>query len=153
MSAALELIQTVTANGGQMRVEGDSLVIAPDSVALPILHELRQHKREIIWLLGTQACPAQDLEAWREPFVHWLDSTCQRHPRLFGSVSKLHLAYCEWEIANSGVPCTREAFLCFLEELGFLMGNIDGVLLVSGLTFRDDAEAILEAELRENGRQ
>jgi hypothetical protein len=99
------------------------------------------------------AIPTHDLEEWREPFVHWLDSTCQRHPRLFGNASKLHLAYCEWEIANSGVPCTRETFLCLLEELGFLMGNIDGVLLVSGLTFRDDAEAILAAELREDGRQ
>jgi hypothetical protein len=29
-----------------------------------------------------------------------------------------------------------------LEELGFLIGEVAGVVLVSGLTFREDAEAV-----------
>jgi len=44
-----------------------------------------------------------------------------------------------------GVPCDRETFVCLLEESGFLVGNIAGELLVSGLTFRDDVEASLAA--------
>jgi hypothetical protein len=146
MSVALVLIETVKANGGLMRVEGDSLVIAPDSAALPIVHELRQHKQEIIRLLQCRAVvPADDPDAWRAPFIEWLDSTCARHPRVFGGISKLHLAYCEWEIVRGGVPCDRETFVCLLEESGFLVGNIAGELLVSGLTFRDDVEASLAA--------
>ena len=82
-----------------------------------------------------------DAEEWREPFVQWLNSTCAFHPRAFGGVAVLHLAYCEWEIARNGVPCTREVFERLLGELGFLLGEIEGTMLVSGLAFRDDVEA------------
>jgi hypothetical protein len=52
MSAALELIQIVEANGGQLRVEDGWLVIAPGDAAEPVIEELRQHKPEIIELLA-----------------------------------------------------------------------------------------------------
>jgi hypothetical protein len=50
----------------------------------------------------------------------------------------LHLAYCEWEIAKGGVPCTRGVFETLLRDMGFLTGEIRGTLLVSGLTFKSD---------------
>jgi hypothetical protein len=155
MSVALDLIETVRANGGKMRVEGDSLVIAPDSAALPIVEELRQYKREIIRLLESRpAVPAHDPEAWRAPFTEWLHSACTFHPRAFAGVRALHIAYCEWEIDRRGVPCSRETFETLLQELGFLMGEVERTLLVSGLIFRDDAAAYsLFAEQEESDSQ
>jgi hypothetical protein len=78
---------------------------------------------------------------WRAPFAQWLDSVCARHPRTFGGVPALHLAFCEWEIARQGVPCTRETFELLLREMGFLIGEVAGLVLVSGLTFREDVKA------------
>ncbi len=82
--------------------------------------------------------PLHESAEWRETFAQWLDSVCARHPRAFGGVAALHLAYCEWEIARNGVPCTRETFERLLGELGFLIGEVAGVVLVSGLAFRED---------------
>ena len=145
MSTAVELIQTVRANGGRMRVEGDSLVIAPDSAALPIVDELRQHKREIIRLLENRpVVPAHDPEAWRARFVEWIDSACARHARVFGGVAALHIAFCDWEIARGEVPCNPDTFERLLIERGFLIGEVEGTLLVSGLTFRTDLEAVAD---------
>jgi hypothetical protein len=56
-------------------------------------------------------------------------------------VAALHLAYCEWEIAQNGVPCAGETFERLLGELGFLIGEVEGTMLVSGLIFRDDLVA------------
>ncbi len=85
--------------------------------------------------------PPADLEEWRELFVRWLDSVCALHPRVFGGVSALHRAYCEWGISQGGVPCTRKVFERLLTEQGFLIGEINGTVLVSGLAFRSDLEA------------
>jgi hypothetical protein len=74
--------------------------------------------------------------------MQWLDSACTLHPRAFGGVVALHLAYCEWETARKGVPCTRETFEQLLGELSFLSGEVEGTLLVSGLIFRDDLDAM-----------
>ena len=143
MSEALALIETVRANGGRLRVEGDSLVIAPDFAALPILDELLQHKREIMRLLDHRPSgPAHDPDEWRAPFVEWLDSQCAFYPRAFSGLTSLHLVFCDWEQARGGVPCTRDTFTVLLGELGFLMGEIEGTLLVSGLISRDDLEAV-----------
>jgi hypothetical protein len=73
--------------------------------------------------------------------VEWLDSQCALHQRAFGGLVGLHLAFCEWEQARVGVPCTRETFARLLAELGFLMGEIEGTLLVSGLIIKEDATA------------
>jgi hypothetical protein len=60
---------------------------------------------------------------------------------VFGGIAALHDAYCDWEIARSGDPGDQETFERLLAELGFLMGEIEGTLLVSGLAFREDVEA------------
>lgn len=85
--------------------------------------------------------PQDDLQAWREPFARWFNSACARHPRVFGGVIALHLAYCEWEIGHDGVPCSRETFERLLQELGFLIGEVEGTPLVSGLALREDVSA------------
>ena len=59
MSAALELVYAVEANGGRFRVEGEYLVIAPEEAAAPVMEELRLHKAEIVELLARRpAMPA-----------------------------------------------------------------------------------------------
>jgi hypothetical protein len=55
-------------------------------------------------------------------------------------VGCLHIAFCEWEAGRGGVPCNRETFERLLTERGFLVGEVAGVVLVSGLTFREDLE-------------
>lgn len=141
MSAALELIQAVEANGGQIRVEDGCLVIAPAEAAAPVLDSLRQHKGEIIGLLQSRRIPPDDPAEWREPFARWLEATCVRELRCSGGVSCLHIAFCEWAIAHDDVPCKRLTFECLLRESGFLIDESVGVVLVSGLTFRGDPEA------------
>lgn len=140
MSAAVELIQAVKANGGQIRVEDGWLVIAPPDAAAPVIEKLRQHKAEIIGVLDSAGIPPHDPAEWREPFVRWLDSACVISPRCFGGLPALHIAFCEWEAGRGGVPCTRDTFERLLSELGFLVGEVAGVALVCGLILRADFE-------------
>jgi hypothetical protein len=142
MSAAVELIQAVKANGGQIRVEDGWLVIAPPDAAAPVIEELRQHKAEIIGLLESASIPTDDPAEWREPFIRWLDSACVLSPRCFGGVGCLHIAFCEWEAGRGGVPCTRATFELLLSEFGLLIGEVRGAVLVSGLILREDFEAV-----------
>jgi hypothetical protein len=86
--------------------------------------------------------PPNDPAEWREPFVLWLDSTCVRSPRCFGGVGCLHIAFCQWESGRGGVPCTRDVFERLLTERGFLIGEVSGVVLVSGLILREDFEEV-----------
>jgi hypothetical protein len=45
-----------------------------------------------------------------------------------------------WEVQRGGVPSTRDTFERLLTERGFLIGEVAGVVLVSGLIFREDFE-------------
>ncbi len=85
--------------------------------------------------------PTADPAEWREPFVQWLDSACAFHPRVFGGVAALHNAFCDWEILQGEVPCNPDTFERLLRELGFLIGEVGGTMLVSGVAFREDVEA------------
>jgi hypothetical protein len=86
--------------------------------------------------------PPDDPAEWGEPFVRWLDSACALSPRCFGGVSVLHIAFCEWEFRRGRVPCNRDTFEWLLTERGFLVGEVSGVMLVSGLILRTDFEAV-----------
>jgi hypothetical protein len=86
--------------------------------------------------------PPCDPTEWRKPFAEWLESACVLNPRCFGGVSSQHNAFCEWEAGRGGVPCNRDTFELLLKESGFLVGEVAGLMLVSGLTFREDAEAV-----------
>jgi hypothetical protein len=81
-----------------------------------------------------------DLADRRELFSRWVDSACVCLPRCFGGVSRLHRDFCEWEVHRGGAPSTRDTFERLLAERGFLIGEVAGVVLVSGLTFREAFE-------------
>ena len=104
--------------------------------ALPAFSDLRASQR----IAEPDSIPPNDPAEWRKPFARWLDSACVRHPRCFGGVGCLHIAFCEWESGRGGVPCNRDTFERLLVESGFLTGEVAGVVLVSGLTFREDFE-------------
>lgn len=93
------------------------------------------------------SAPADDPEAWRQPFALWLQSACVRHWRVSGGVGALHRAYCDWEITRDGVPCKRETFETLLRERGFTLRAFPGVLLADGLALWPDAERLREAGL------
>lgn len=82
-----------------------------------------------------------DPDAWRKRFGRWLDSDGAFLPRAFGRVIALHRAYCAWELAHNGVPSDLEMFERLLRDCGFLMGEVEGTVLVSGLVLRADVEA------------
>jgi hypothetical protein len=86
--------------------------------------------------------PPHDLAEWREPFDRWMNAVCVRDPRCFGGVGCLHIAYCEWQVRRGGRACPRDTFERLLEGAGFLTGEVAGVVLVSGLTFREDVDAV-----------
>ncbi len=138
MSAALELVRAVEANGGQIRVEDGCLVIAPGEAAEPVMAELRLHKAEIIALLSSrpidQAPPLDEPDAWRGPFRQWMTEQCVSKDRCFGGIGRLLIHFAEWSIANDSVPCTRPTFETLLTEAGFLQA--DG--FVSGLFLAED---------------
>jgi hypothetical protein len=138
MSAALELIRTVEANGGQLRVDGEYLVIAPGDAAAPVMEGLREHKAEIIGLLESVSIPPHDPFEWAEDFHKWALARCLYRARDFGGMVALHRDFCKWEIAHDEVPCTHETFEHLVQGLGFLIA--DG--MVSGLIFRADFEAV-----------
>jgi hypothetical protein len=85
--------------------------------------------------------PSDDPAEWREPFARWLASACVCDPRGCGGVSCLHLDFCEWAIEQKDVPCKRLTFECLLRESRFVIDEVAGVALASGLIFRDDFEA------------
>jgi hypothetical protein len=137
MSAALELIRTVEANGGHLRVEDGWLVIAPEDAAAPVIEELRQHKSEIIDLLqrrpDTLAGSLQD-DGWGL----WLLERCVFRDRWWGGTGALHLDFASWCITHMRpVPASRRAFVAVLQSEGFQVTS-DG--LVYGLILKADLE-------------
>jgi hypothetical protein len=89
---------------------------------------------------ATEGMSSHSPDAWREDFTRWLESACTGSPRCFGGVRCLHIAFCEWEVQRGGIPSTRDTFERLLTERGFLIGEVAGVVLVSGLIFREDFE-------------
>ena len=54
----------------------------------------------------------------------------------------VYLDFCEWEINWNGVPCTRDMFVRLVEECGYLVGEVEGTVLISGLALKADVEAL-----------
>jgi hypothetical protein len=141
MTRAIELVHKITALGGRIRVEDGFLVVSPREAVMPFIDELRRHKPELLALLQPPATvPPADPDAWREPFVQWLDSSCLADPRCSGGLNALHRHYCDWELAHDGVPCTRDTFVALLVECGFRLMDSRGTALVEGLAFCEDAD-------------
>jgi hypothetical protein len=144
MSAAVELIQAVKANGGQIRVEGDCLVIAPGEAAAPVMDELRQHKAEIIGLLESGSIQPDDPvegpidEGWGE----WLLEQCAFRDRWWSGTGALYLSLARW-CASHGrpAPASRAAFVTALQGEGFQVRRDGSDVLVVGLVLKADLEA------------
>lgn len=138
MSAALELIRTVEANGGHFRVDGEYLVIAPKDAAEQVIDELRQYKSEIIDLLQNRPdTPAES--SLDDGWGLWLLERCVFRDRWWGGIGALYLDLASW-LASHGrsVPASRRAFVTALQTKGFHVTS-DG--LVYGLILKDALEA------------
>lgn len=138
MSPAAELIEAVEANGGQMRVEDDCLVITPEDAATPILDDLRRHKAEIISLLQNRsALPAGAVldEMWEL----WLKERCVYRDHWWGGTGALYRDFAWWCAARSGLfSAPWRTFVAALVAEGFQITS-DG--LVYGLILKADLEA------------
>jgi hypothetical protein len=75
--------------------------------------------------------PPHDTDEWRTSVIAWLTCQCSTHRHLYGSLRCLHEAFCEWEAAGGGVPCTRLTFEAILGEQGYDMyeGMVAGLAL------------------------
>lgn len=85
--------------------------------------------------------PSDDSAAWSESLSRWLDSACVCAPRCFAGLICLHGHFCEWAVEQGHVPIARDAFKQMLVDRDFLVGEVAGVVLISGLIFREDFEA------------
>jgi hypothetical protein len=141
MSSALELIGWVESRGGLLRVEDGFLVVSPEQLVAPYLDSLKKHKKGIIEILENRWL-IDDPAEWREPFRRWLNAACVRRARWNGGLNSLHMDFCDWEIANNGVPCKCAMFIALLEELDFKVVEVHGAALVSGLALRADVECV-----------
>lgn len=139
MSAALEVIKAIEANGGRVTVEGDRLVIVPRQAGIPLLPQLREHKPEIVALLQKRA---SDPETWRAGFVAWALESCALREDFEDSqsVASLLIDFAEWCAAHDAVPCQRAVFEMLLNEAGFPLK--DG--LAVGIVLKVDLEAALQ---------
>ena len=134
---AMDALNSVCVKPLEKETSGPGTNLPTAAKALPACSDPRTTQR----IAEPDSIPPADPAEWREPFVRWLDSACVLSPRCFGGVGCLHIAFCEWESGRGGVPCNRETFELLLTELGFLVGEVAGMVLVSGLTFREDFEA------------
>jgi hypothetical protein len=141
MIPALELVHKITALGGSIRVDGDSLVVAPKEAVTPFIDELRRHKPEFVALLRSQTqVPPEDPAAWRQSLSKWLAGSCAEHPRCSGGLAVFHREYSAWELAHDGVPCTRDTFIILLVERGFRITEAFGTALVHGVALCEDVD-------------
>lgn len=78
-----------------------------------------------------------DLDAWRAPFVRWIDAHYAIHLGSGTGFKNLARHYREWEEQN-GRSCTDEICRAMLEELCFEIRMVQGDELVQRLVPRTD---------------
>lgn len=136
MSTPMELIQAVETAGGRLSVEDEYLVIDPRKAGEPIAAELRRHKAEIRSLLLERDA------AWRKPFEQWLRLECVLRPRDFGGLNCLSRSFSAWAGTQNRATHSRDLFERLLKENDFVIGEVCGTVLVSGLMLREDVLSI-----------
>jgi len=132
----MDALNSVCVKPPEKETSGPESKLPIAAKALPACSNLPASQR----IAEPDSIPPVDPAEWREPFLRWLESACVLSPRCFGGVAALHIAFCEWESGRGGVPCNRDTFERLLTERGFLVGEVAGVVLASGLTFREDFE-------------
>ncbi len=149
MSAALEVIKAIEANGGRVTVEGDRLVIVPRQAGIPLLPQLREHKPEIVALLQSRIEQEPEPAPESDALGLWMLARCVYRDRCFGGVSALYLDLARWCAEQARpMPASRGAFAAELQTEGFVL-TADG--FVCGLMLREDLEAVLRPHVRELG--
>jgi hypothetical protein len=141
MNPATQLIYTVEEHGGRFRIEGESLVVAPRKAWEPFADQLRQYKPQII-----DALKEREIAAWREPFTLWMNSSCVRHGRFFTNVASLYRSFAQWQAEQNASAPTLAVLERLLTKSDFLIADVQGVWLVSGLAFRDDLKAAFRSQ-------
>jgi len=139
VNPAMELVQQIEANGGRFLIDGEELVIRPGDAAMPLVEELRAHKRAIMDLLRSRAQQEQDAADDSDSFGLWMLARCVYRDRAWGGVGALHLDLARWCAAQGrALPESRRAFTAELQAEGFAV-TTDG--LVYGLMLGEDLEA------------
>jgi hypothetical protein len=140
MNEAQELIHIVEARGGRLTIEGEKLVIEPDTAALPLMDSLRMYKPAIMDLLRSRAQQEQDAADDSDSFGLWMLARCVYRDRAWGGVGALHLDLARWCADHrQSAPESRRVFVESLQAEGFAV-TTDG--LVYGLMLGEDLEAI-----------
>jgi hypothetical protein len=145
MNEAQELILIVESRGGRLTIEGEKLVIEPQSAALPLADSLRTYKPEIVALLQSRSEQEAESAPERDALGLWMLARCVYRDRCFGGVGALYLSLARW-CAEHGRPApeSRRAFAAVLLAKGFTV-TTDG--LVVSLVLRED---VLAHELFQN---
>jgi hypothetical protein len=136
MTTATELVRAVEANGGHLRVDGVELVVRPGTAGRPVADELRRHKQAIIALVLER-----DAAVWQRPFEQWLNMACSFRPRDFAGFNCLFSSFIQWAGERDGATCSRDVFSWMLAMHDFLVAEVHGTMLVSGLMLIEDAWA------------
>lgn len=148
MNAAQELIHIVEARGGQLRIHGSYLVVAPEEAALPIMDSLRAHKSAIVALLQSrdqqQVEPELDSDAL---LSEWMLERCAFRDRSWTAIAALHLDCAQWRANYRRDVCaSRGAFVAALETEGFIVtdGWVYGLMLKEDWQAHEDIQAVPE---------
>jgi len=141
MNEAEELIRIVESRGGRVFIEGEKLVIEPQSAALPLIDSLRAYKPEIIALLQSRTEQETDCAPESDALGLWMLARCVYRDRCFGGVGALYLDLARWCTEHGRpMPASRRAFAAELQTEGFVL-TTEG--LVYGLLLAEDLEAAL----------
>lgn len=137
MNEAEALIRIVESRGGRLTIEGEKLVIEPQSAALPLIDSLRMYKPQIVALLQSRTDPESVPES--DALGLWMLARCVYRDRAWGGVGALYLDLARW-CAEQGQPApeSRRAFVAALQAEGFA---VDTNSLVYGLMLGEDSEA------------
>lgn len=136
MNTPTDLIRLVESAGGRLVIEDGNLFLEPVASIKSLVEELRAVKPEIIALLLQR-----EANAWRDGFTRWVTHACVVRPRDFTNANHLLISFNQWAnewAAKPGATCPREVFDALLTEAGFLIGEVCGIRLASGLMLRAD---------------
>lgn len=138
-----QVIEFIRSRGGRLWIEGDLLIVEPDSAGLPIIDQLRAAKPQIVALIQNGQGVSDETDSDTLP-GQWLLDRCVSRDRCFGGIAALHLDLARW-CAEHGlpVPASRRAFVEALEAEGFTVST-DG--MVAGLVLKADLWALVAPE-------
>ena len=116
--AAFALVCAIEAGGGQLAVEGRSLVISPRSVGEPLVEQLRAHKQAIMTLLRKRAEGTHSSAV--EAMGDWMLNRCIFRDDCWFAIGVLQVDLAEWcNRRGLVVLASRRIFTDALSREGF----------------------------------